>query len=138
MKKQKVIFGVLIIQSKPKTEIAPMYALAQGADPQENLQRIYDVLECDYITVATRKFGKNYYDVYCDDEGLLKANPLPSVATFEKGECIEQLVGNVFICKHDGEGGMQSLTQAECEEVLSTLLSYQDNGNERIAVGATL
>lgn len=138
MKKQ-IIFGVLIKQQEHTTTISRMYEFEQHADPDANLDAIYTMLECGTIDVATRKFGRHYYDVYCDDEGLLKPNPLPSIATFKSGQCVEQLVGNVFICKHDGEGGMKSLTQAECDEVVSTLLTYRDDeGNERAAVGATL
>ena len=134
----KTITGVLIDNTTNKTKIAK-YDLEQTTKPNLNLQRIYAMLNCDCIDCVTRKFGEHYYDIWCDDEGLFKEAPLPAIATFNEGEIVEQIVGNVFICKHDGKGGMQSLTQEEYEEVISKTLAYiDDNGNIRVVLGASL
>lgn len=134
----KTITGILIDTTKPKTEIGK-YELKQTTKPNLNLQRIYDMLHCDCIDVVERKFGKHYYDIYCDDEGTFKENNPVSIATFDKQTLVEQIVGTVFICKHDGEGGMQSLTPQECQEVLEIILAYTDHeGNERVCLGASL
>ena len=134
----KTITGVLIDNTTNKTKIIK-YDFEQTTKSNLNLQRIYDMLKCDCIDVVERKFGEHYYDIYCDDEGLFKENPLPAIATFDDGKIVEQIVGNVFICKHDGEGGMESLTQEEYREVISKTLGYfDDDGNVRVVLGASL
>ena len=139
MASKKSIKGVLVANTETKTTIKP-YVFEQTTKSNLNLERIYAMLECSCIDVATRKFGNNYYDIYCDDEGLFKKDNLPTIATFDdNGNLVEQIVGNVFVCKHDGEGGMESLTDSEIQEVLKNLLVYQDhNGIQRVCLGAAL
>ena len=123
MKKSKKITGILVDTENGITR----FELDQSGTPQQNLQRIYDVLKCDTIDVATRIFGRNAYDIYLDDEGTFKPleEQVPTIVGFDNGECVEQIVGNVFIVKHDGEGGMQSLTDEEMREVISTQVVYE-------------
>lgn len=134
-KKTKIIKGILIDTTKPKNEIK-VYDFEQNENPRENLHNIYKMLDCDCIDVVVRKFGKNVYDIYCDDEGLLKNKQhITAVATFNQNhDLVEQIVGNVFICKHDGEGGMQSLTEKECNEILNEVVSYIITNPEEIRV----
>jgi len=76
-----------------------------------NLHEYYKVLNCDCIDVATRKigrFGKRYYDIICDDEGLLKDKPKIS-AINDLGQVM--LCGNLFIVNNDGEGEFTSLSK---------------------------
>jgi hypothetical protein len=86
-------------------------------DAQKNLDALYSVLECDCVDCATRKIGDTYYDIWCDDEGLFKHRPLPTVFTCDNDEIVEQICGNVFICKHNNKGGMKSLTDKELNEI---------------------
>ena len=123
MAKKKTITGILV---DTKNGIS-RFELDQSGNSHENLQRIYDVLKCDTIDVARRKFGNNYYDIYIDDEGTFKPlqEQVPTILGFSDGELAEEIVGNVFICQHDGEGGMQSLTEKEMQEVISTIITYE-------------
>lgn len=81
----------------------------------------YKVLNCDTFDIQTRKFGDEWLDIYCDDEGLFKENNKPSVLTFANGELVEQIVGNVFIVSHDDEGETISLTDEQIKKVMETV-----------------
>lgn len=79
------------------------------------LDDIYNNLDCSCFDIATRKIGDNYYDIYCDDEGLLKENPIIS-AINHKGEVM--LVGNLLFAQHDEEGDTVGLKETEVAEIL--------------------
>ena len=137
MVKKKTITGILVDTENGISR----FELDQSGNSHENLQRIYDVLKCDTIDVARRKFGSNYYDIYIDDEGTFKPlqEQVPTILGFSDGELVEEIVGNVFICQHDGEGGMQSLTEQEMQEVISTTITYEHPylHKKKIAIGVT-
>ena len=136
-KSKKIITGILVDTENGISR----FELDQSGNSREKLQRIYDALKCDIIDIATRKFGEHYYDIYLDDEGTFKPleEQVPTIIGFNKGECVEQIVGNVFIVKHDGEGGMQSLTDEEMREVISTQVVYEHPHlhKKKIAIGVT-
>ena len=90
-------------------------------DPKDKnyLNAYYKVLKCDCFDIARRKIGEHYYDIYCDDEGLLNGCLKPSTLTFDGDRVVEVLMGNVFVCSHNEDGDTISLTDAEIIEVLS-------------------
>ena len=71
------------------------------------LQDYYDMLDCDYIDIVCRKIGERYYDIVCDDEGLLKAGCKVSAVD---SEYCTMLVGNLFIRGLARDGEMTNLT----------------------------
>ena len=78
------------------------------------LEDYYRVLNCDIFDITNREIGRKRFDIMCDDEGLLKSNPIPS-ALDVFNRCA--LVGNLFIVKHDEEGNTVSLTFSEIEYI---------------------
>lgn len=89
---------------------------------------IYTMLNCDLIDVISRKFGNNYYDIYCDDEGLFKETRTIAIVTIgENEQVVEQIVNNCFIVKHDGNGNMETLTDEEIKEILHTQAQVYGN-----------
>lgn len=80
------------------------------------LQSYYDLLNVDTIDIVSRKIGGVYYDIICDDEALLKSDPIP---TMINSKCELMLFGNLFIAKHDGEGNEVSLTRADVKRILN-------------------
>lgn len=86
----------------------------------ESYESFYPVLECDTFDIVTRKFGKNYYDVYVDDEGLL-LNKTPAIFTFDNDILVEMLVGNCIILSHDKDGNTISLTEEQVNEILANI-----------------
>lgn len=81
----------------------------------KGLEGYYAALNCDCIDIVTRKIDGVYYDIICDDEGLLKANPIVSALSPTRQP---MLVGNLFIVKFDGNDDVRSLTDAECAHIL--------------------
>lgn len=83
---------------------------------EANLDSYYKTLDCTCIDIVVRKLGPYRFDIICDDEGLLKANPRVS-ATGPNGQ--PMLVGNLFFCHHDEEGNTTSLHPDEVTFILS-------------------
>lgn len=86
-----------------------------------NYKDFYPLLNCDTFDVQTRNFNGEWLDIYCDDEGLFKANNKPSILTFSNGELVEQIVGNAFIVAHNDEGDTISLTDEQVQKVMATI-----------------
>lgn len=96
-----------------------------------NYKDLTSLLNCDILDVTRRKFGSQIYDIYCDDEGLLKEVWIPSAFSEEYPEN-DFLVGNLFICSHDKYGDIASLSDEQIEEVLKTSRQIKvtdDNGS---------
>lgn len=96
---------------------------------KDELPTIYELLKCSTITIVNRDFGGKRFDVICDDEGLFKPLNTPAIATLDKhGECLEIIVGNCIIAKHDDEGYTESLTDAEIIALLTSAVKFKGTG----------
>lgn len=82
-------------------------------------KNLYPLLNCKIFDVTSRKFGNQVCDVYCDDEGFLKDDWVPSAFSEEQPEN-DFLVGNLFVCTHSSDGDIASLTDEQIEEILKT------------------
>lgn len=101
--------------------------IAQVGSIPNHYQDIQKLLDVRVFTIVSRKIGKKYYDIYADDEGLfIENNPLTVVTYGQDGNVIEQIVGSVFITRHDGNGRSKSLTDDEVKEIRNNLKSYID------------
>lgn len=60
-----------------------------------DLQTCYEYTDCDCITIVQRSFMGFPACIVCDDEGLLKDNPVPCIIF--KGEYPETLVGRILV-----------------------------------------
>lgn len=47
--------------------------------PDNVLQDLYKILNCDIITCTGIKVNSNLFDIWSDDEALLKDNPVPNL-----------------------------------------------------------
>ena len=74
--------------------INPKANEAKVVNPK-GLEDYYELIGCDLIDIVTRKIGRKYYDVICDDEGLLQNDPLIS-AIDDLGQ--PMFVGGLIIC----------------------------------------
>ena len=79
----------------------------------------YPLLGIETFDIQTRPLGNAEYDIYCDDEGLLKENPVPTFVTLSGGKITEIIVGSIFLCGHDEDGGIRGLTEHEINCILS-------------------
>lgn len=97
--------------------------LIKGLDVTEvqanGLEDYYKLMEVDIIDIVTREIGGKFYDVICDDEGLLKENPIPTMFDDEKQPMI---FGNIIIAGlADGEGNMTDLTDEDIVRICGSL-----------------
>ena len=71
---------------------------------QSNLKFYYKLLRVELIDIREFELEGQFFDAICDDEGLLKDKPVPSV--FDKdGKPV--LVGNILICRNNPETGIE-------------------------------
>jgi hypothetical protein len=86
---------------------------------------IYELLNCSTFTIATRRFGNYVFDIYLDDEGLLKQD---QIITGLSTDMKEMLVGNLFIVSHDDDGEVVGLTDEQIRylhlHVVSNVVRY--------------
>jgi hypothetical protein len=120
MKRIKKITGILIDPYKNTIEKCE---LEQPTNPRERLQKLYDMLECELVEMPTRFIRGKKFTIVCDEEFLYRQNNskvYPSVITFdmESEMIVEQFLGKVFICKHNDEGEMISLSKKEIKHIL--------------------
>ena len=80
---------------------------------EENLNDFYDILNCNIITIVSRKIGDREFDIVCDDEGLLRSDyHVSAIASNGRYE----LVGNLFICNHYKEN-LTSLSKEDIQYI---------------------
>ena len=77
----------------------------------------YKYLNCDCFDIVTRRIGKQKlpFDIFCDDEGLLKFH----IPTAYNSKNQTMLVGNLIFSKTDNEGETISLTPEEIKYIKS-------------------
>jgi len=97
--------------------------LIKGMDVTEvqasELEDYYRLMEVDIIDIVARKINGKYYDIICDDEGLLKEQPIPTVFDTEKQP---MLFGNIIIAGlADEEGNMTDLTDEDIVRITNSL-----------------
>ena len=77
--------------------------------PANVLKDLYKVLNCDLVTCVEIKVGGKFFDVWSDDEALLKDNPVPNL--YVDDELI--IFGSVAFAKTDEDGKMVGLDSDE-------------------------
>lgn len=90
---------------------------------KNELSEYYRILDCSCFDIVSVKIGQHYYDVYCDDESLLKASPIASAVD---KSCNTQLTGNLFVTKTDSDGETLSLEPHEIKEVMDQVKGFFD------------
>jgi len=68
----------------------------------ESLEDYYNLIGCNWVEIVTRRIGRKYYDVICDEEGTFVDDPLIS-AIDDIGRVM--FVGNLIICGQVNEDG---------------------------------
>lgn len=109
--------------------------LIKGLDVTEvqanDLEDYYRLMEIDTIDIVARKINGKYYDIICDDEALLKENPIPTVLDTEKQPMI---FGNIIIAGlADETGNMTDLTDEDIERITESLGIIRFTTGERYA-----
>lgn len=84
------------------------------------LQDYYCLIGCERIDIANREIRGKRFDIICDDEGLLKAEPQVSAVN---GRGKPMLVGNLIICGGaDADGNEMGLTENDIVHIRQSIL----------------
>jgi len=73
-----------------------------------DLDKMYELLDCRCIDIVTRKIGGKWFDIVCDDEGLFH-EPQKISAVDKNGQ--PMLVGNLIFAHHDADGNLTGLDE---------------------------
>lgn len=79
--------------------------------PDNVLQDLYKVLNCEIVTCTEIEVNGKLFDVYSDDEALLKDTPIPNL--YIDDDII--IFGSVAFAKADEEGKMVGLTHDDVQ-----------------------
>lgn len=99
----------------------------------DTLDDIYEAIDARCFDIATRQIGSNptkIYDIYCDDEGLLKDNAY--LAAYGNEDCL--IVGDILIAKHDKHGEMVDLTNEDIDYISCHIHTWVDNEDQEVRV----
>lgn len=91
------------------------YVDVKSEDSCGRLDEYYNLIGCKCIDIVSRNINGKYYDIICDDEALLKENPMPSMID-ENGKI--SLCGNLLICNCDDDGNEVSLLRDDLDRIL--------------------
>lgn len=93
--------------------------------PEKHTYRDLQAL-CDLngspLDCVVRSIKGRPYDIWCDDEGLLRAGDKPIAGFYHdprNPDWAEFLVGSILIARHDEEGNLAGLEPDEIEDVMS-------------------
>ena len=86
-----------------------------------DFHQIQKHLNCTCFDVVSRTIGKEKqrFDIYVDDEGLLKDRPIVSAMNTKREV---ELVGNLLIAKHEN-GDMIDLSKSELEYLTDYIMT---------------
>lgn len=87
-------------------------------DIEGTLEEYYKYIGCSCIDIVTRKAGDTYFDIICDDEGLLKDNPRVSAVDM-KG--YPMLVGNLIFTHTDDKGETVEVTDEDVATIMDAV-----------------
>ena len=77
--------------------------------PDNVLHELYNVLNCDLVTCTEIEVEGKLFDVWSDDEALLKDNPVPNL--YIDDNLI--IFGSIAFAKVDGDGNLIGLDSDE-------------------------
>lgn len=118
--KTRIIKGILVdVQSNRIKKIDLNY---RGIDD------LCKILNCEFVEVITRRIGSKTFSIYLDDSGALKENVPSAISLLYE----EVLYGNLFICRHDHNGEIQSLSELERDYILEfeKTVSFEKGTNQ--------
>ena len=79
--------------------------------PDNVLKDLYKILNCDLVTCIDIEVNGKFFDVYADDEALLKEKPVPNL--YIDNDLI--ICGSVAFAKADEEGKLVGLTHDDVQ-----------------------
>lgn len=108
---------LLLIKPKEKYEIVSL----PKKHSYKDLKRFLEIESP--LTVIVRKIDGEEYDIWLDDEGLLKEERCITGACMNAREL---LVGNLLIARHDEEGNTTGLTDEDIKRITRVIIENKD------------
>ena len=95
-----------------------------------SLKEYYKLIGCDIIDIVQRKIAGKYYEIICDDEGLLVDAPILSAAweTTKK----PALFGNLLIAGEAVDGELTSITTEDAKAITGSIILCGRQGSDAI------
>lgn len=111
----------------------PISSIYEPRILQDDIHTYYRVLHCDLIDITVIQIAGKRYQVICDDCGLLRENPLPTIYRPDG-----TLVGACFVTGlADDQGNLTSLTYDDAVNISRHLVTRPDL-KELYGIGALL
>lgn len=88
---------------------------------QSDLETFHELLDCRCFDITQRRIGGKYFDIFCDDEGLLK-DPQPPLSAADVNKEEPMLVGNLIIANHDYEGNTTDLSDDDIKHIKKNIV----------------
>ena len=79
---------------------------------------MYRLIDCDLIDIAQVEVGEKFFNVYCDEEFLLKEKPTPTL--YLNAEQV--LCGNLVFTTCDEEGKLGGVTEEDIDKLIDFIL----------------
>jgi hypothetical protein len=86
-----------------------------------DLDKFHELLNCRCFAIPKRRIGGKYFDIYCDDEGLIK-DEQPPVSAYSISKREPMLVGNLIIANHDMAGDTIDLSDEDIKLIKENLI----------------
>lgn len=98
----------------------------------ESLDDFYRELDADPFDIAVRKIGGQSYDIFCDDIGMWREQPIVS-AIGPNGE--PMLVGNLVFANHNQAGETTDLSDDDINRIIANMVIIcKKDGGRNVAV----
>lgn len=87
-------------------------------DSDNVLSEMYKIIGCDLVEIVQIEVGGKYFDVYCDEEFLLKAKPVPTLFLDDE----QVLCGNLIFTTCDTNGKVDEVSEEDIDKLIDFIL----------------
>ena len=87
-------------------------------DSDNVLSELYRIIGCALVEVVQVKVEGKFYDVYCDEEFLLKEKPVPTLYLNDE----QVLCGNLVFTTCDEDGKFGGVTENDIDKLINFIL----------------
>lgn len=95
-----------------------IFPLVRQIDSTDVLNEMCKIIGCEMIDIVQIEVEGKFYDIYCDDEFLLKDNPVPTLYLYNE----TVLCGNLVFTTCDEDGKTQGLTDEDIKILTEYIL----------------
>ena len=104
----------------------------------DDINEYYRLIGCDAFDIARRSIGGKMFDIFIDDEGLLKDSPIPSAITVsghkDNQKITPVLFGNLVFTTNDGPA-THGVSESDMLRIVEKAVTvYDSNGNGMLVV----